>query len=511
MVTEMRRLIGSLVVLGVLAAVALPSGRFASADGGVTLAILGVDDSKFPTVTAFVLAEVNGRPVTEVAPGEIKAEDLGVQAQVLSVRRANVGETPLALVLVLDTSGSMGPPYSDGLARAKEAAVAMVNGLQAADRVALISFAEDVAVRVPFTQDRAAVINAIQALQPGGNTALYQAVAEAARLAGEAGLPRRAVVFLTDGRDFGGRSQVGRADSLNLAATSAPQFLVIGLGQDIDREYLAELAARTQGRYVEAPSPADLAGAFGALAEVLRSHLEVTYRVENQLDKTDRTVKITLTKDGASGTAERAYKNSHPVVVMPPAPPPAPAPAPEPRVVEPQPLLTPLEQAVLGVGVLALLALGAVVAVRRLRREPEPEPFPVADDPLDLPPPVYTPPEVPDAIEVVLSAGSGALSGPVRFAVGVEPQTIGWAEGCQIRLPEAPGFAPEHARVWLQEARLILHHLAPGSTTLVNGEPVIWASVGEGDEFKVGPYVFTCQGMVRSGSLASGTRSGLDD
>ena len=506
----MRRLIRSLVVLAALGAAALPAGRFALADGGVTLAILGVDDSKFPTVTAFVLAEARGRPVSEVAPGDIRVEDLGVQAQVLSVRRATAGETPLARVLVLDTSGSMGPPYSDGLQRAKEAASALVNGLQAADRVALISFADDVAVRVPFTQDRGAVINAIQGLQAGGNTALYQAVAEAARLSAEAGLPRRAVVFLTDGRDFGGRSQVGRDDSLNLAAASAPQFLVIGLGQDIDREYLAELAARTQGRYVEAPGPADLAGAFGALAEVLRSHLEVTYRVENQLDRPDRSVKITLTKEGATGTAERAYKNSHPVVVMPPAPPPAPAPAPEPKVVEPQPLLTPLEQAVLGAGLLGLLALGAVVAVRRLRREPEPEPFPVSDEPLDLPPPVYTPPAAPDVMEVVLNGGPGQLR-DVRFAVGEEPQTIGWAEGCQIRLPEAPGFAPEHARVWLQEARLILHHLAPGTTTLVNGEPVVWASVGEGDEFKVGPYVFTCQGMVRSGGLASGTRSGLDD
>mgnify|MGYP000311040804 CR=1 FL=1 len=507
----MKGLIRSLAVIVGLAAVAaaLPSGGFVAADGGITLSILGVDDSKFPDVTAIVMADLRGRPIADLRPEDVRVEDLGVPAQVLSVRRAGT-ETPLALVLVLDTSGSMGPQYGDSLRQAQEAAVALVNGLRAGDRVALISFANDVVVQVPFTQDRAAVVNAIRGLQAYGNTALYQAVAEAARLAGEAGIPRRAVVLLTDGEDFGGRSQVGRDESLNLAAASAPQFLVIGLGQEIDRQYLAELAARTQGRYVEAPGPADLAGAFGAMAELLRSHLEVTYRVGNQLDRTDRNVKITLTRDGATGTAERAYTNSRPVVVAPPAPPPAPVPAPEPRVAEPQPLLTPLEQALLGVGVLGLVAAGAVLVVRRLRREPEPELMPLPDDPIDLPPPVYTPPEVPDVIEVVLSGGPPQLL-EARFAIGPEPQTIGWAEDCQIRLPEAPGFAPEHARVWLQEARLILHHLAPGTTTLVNGEPVVWASVGEGDEFKVGPYVFTCRGMVRSGGLASGTRSGLND
>lgn len=505
----MRWLVRSLAVivgLAALAAALLPGG-FASADGGVTLSILGVDDSKFPTVTAVVMADLRGRPIAELRPEDVRVEELGVPAQVLSVRRAGT-ETPLALVLVLDTSGSMGPQYGDGLRQAQEAAVALVSGLQPGDRVALISFANDVAVQVPFTQDRGAVINAIRGLQAYGNTALYQAVAEAARLAGEAGVPRRAVVFLTDGRDFGGRSQVGRDESLNLAAASAPQFLVIGLGQDIDREYLTELAARTQGRYVEAPGPADLAGAFGAMAEVLRSHLEVTYRVANQLDRADRSVKITLTKDGATGTAERAYTNSRPVVA-PPAPPPAPAPAPEPRVAEPQPLLTPLEQALLAAGVLGLVAAGAAMVARRLRKEPEPELMPLPDDPLDLPPPVYTPPDVPDVIEIVLSGGPGQLP-QARFAVGPEPQTIGWGQECQIRLPEAPGFAPEHARVWLQEARLILHHLAPGTTTLVNGEPVVWASVGEGDEFKVGPYVFTCRGIVRSGGLASGSRAELD-
>lgn len=323
----MRKFAQALLYLGLLMAVGIGPG-LALADGELKVSIMAVDYSKFPDVTAIVMADLHGRPIADLRPEDIRVEDLGVPAQVLSVRRAGT-ETPLALVLVIDTSGSMGQEYGGGLAQAQEAAITLLGSLQPGDRVALISFANDVVVQVPFTQDRGAVINAIRGLQAYGNTALYQAVAEAAWLAGEASLFRRAVIFLTDGQDFGGRSQVGQDESLNLAAALAPQFLVIGVGRDIDREYLQELAARTQGRYVEAAGPAEIVGAFRALSGLLRSHLEVTYRVQNDLGLTNRQVKVTLSREGAVGTAERAYTNRNPVVLSPS--PPTPAAQPRPR------------------------------------------------------------------------------------------------------------------------------------------------------------------------------------
>ncbi|MER3448659.1 MAG: hypothetical protein C4315_02445 [Chloroflexota bacterium] len=488
----MRKFAQALLYLGLLMAVGIGPG-LALADGELKVSIVAVDDSKFPDVTAIVMADLHGRPIADLRPEDIRVEDLGVPAQVLSVRRAGT-ETPLALVLVIDTSGSMGQEYGGGLAQAQEAAITLLGSLQPGDRVALISFANDVVVQVPFTQDRGAVINAIRGLQAYGNTALYQAVAEAARLAGEAGLFRRAVIFLTDGQDFGGRSQVGRDESLNLAAALAPQFLVIGVGRDIDREYLQELAARTQGRYVEAAGPAEIVGAFRALSGLLRSHLEVTYRVQNDLGLTNRQVKVTLSREGAVGTAERAYTNRNPVVLSPSPLPQQPNPAPEPRVLEPEPLLRPLELALLGAVILGLVGAAGVSVVRHFRSRPTPLPD-LPFEPLDLPPPTHTSPGSPDRVLVSLAGGPPGTPEKV-FSVGAEPQTIGWAESCQIRLPQAPGVAAEHVRVWLQDARLILHHLSPETTTLVNGEPVVWASVGQGDEFKVGPYIFTCLAMV---------------
>ena len=76
----------------------------------------------------------------------------------------------------------------------------------------------------------------------------------------------------------------------------------------------------------------------------------------------------------------------------------------------------------------------------------------------------------------------------LSFQVGGQPVTIGWGENCAIRLPAAPGFAAEHARLWWRDGQRMLHHLAPGQETIVAGKQIIWTSLQDGDEASIGPY-----------------------
>ncbi len=75
------------------------------------------------------------------------------------------------------------------------------------------------------------------------------------------------------------------------------------------------------------------------------------------------------------------------------------------------------------------------------------------------------------------------------FQVGGQPVTIGSGESCGIRLPAAPGFAAEHARLWWRDGQRMLHHLAPDQTTIVAGREIIWTSLQDGDEASIGPYL----------------------
>src|SRR5438105_4941187 len=71
-------------------------------------------------------------------------------------------------------------------------------------------------------------------------------------------LPRRAVVLLTDGADFGGVSSVDSAGSLSQAGASGIPFFTVGLGSAIDQPYLQQLADTTRGQLSVAPAPESL-------------------------------------------------------------------------------------------------------------------------------------------------------------------------------------------------------------------------------------------------------------
>jgi len=84
---------------------------------------------------------------------------------------------------------------------------------------------------------------------------------------------------------------------------------------------------------------------------------------------------------------------------------------------------------------------------------------------------------------------SDAFAGKI-FRLSKGPAVIGSAPNCEIRVPEAAGVSAEHARIWFRDSRPMLHHLASGCVTNINGESVTFASLSDGDGIAIGPYVF---------------------
>ena len=83
---------------------------------------------------------------------------------------------------------------------------------------------------------------------------------------------------------------------------------------------------------------------------------------------------------------------------------------------------------------------------------------------------------------------SGQFQGP-SFQVGEQPLIIGSGDACDILLPDAEGVAEEHLRVWRRDGRLMLHQLASGEETIVAGNAINWASLGDGEEAWFGPFL----------------------
>jgi LPXTG-motif cell wall-anchored protein len=353
------------------------------------------------------------------------------------------------------------------LRQARNAATSIVSRLGPVDRAAIVVFSDEVRVEESLAQDRIALREAVARIQEEDRgTALYDAVTESARLVGASGEARRAVLFLSDGREAGGASTSSRTQSLEAAAASGALFYVVGLGNDVDDAYLQELAARTQGRYVRAPAAADVPNIFASLEDLLRSHFVVTLRSGAAATLQERSLQLRFTQGDARGTTEYRYQSHRPAPAEP----------------------TGAPFSLWAAAPVALLLSGGFLLARR-RRKHAADAAPMGATDAHIPTRAQT--RVGHSPAAVVVTRGSADSGEA-FAVGDVPLRVGSGADCPIRLPDEPAIAPEHARIWLRGDRLMVHHVAAGYDTVQGGERVVWASLRDGEEIGIGPFRLRC-------------------
>ncbi len=297
------------VLLGAL--VLALSALAALATEPATVNVASLDDSQFPDVTVVVDAlDVNGRPIPGLTRDNFQATVGDQPAPISDLQAAVDANVSLAVVFVVDVSGSMqGAP----LEQARMAAKDFVGGLSAQDEVAVLTFSDSVALAQDFTSDKGAVNLALDRLQAEGNTALYQAASDAAFKAAASPLSRKVIILLSDGVDYGDKSAVSRDDSIAQARYIGVPVYTIGLGSDIDRDYLLALSQSTRAQSLETPTAEGLSQLYADIGTLLRSQ----YIVRLTSPVTDRSASLSLsisvTVDGATAAATATLPAKAPV------------------------------------------------------------------------------------------------------------------------------------------------------------------------------------------------------
>lgn len=485
-------------------AVAVLSPAPALADDEIDVRIANVDDSSFPRMDVVFTADVGGVPIADLAAGEVTAAVSGQPASVLAINPATDASIPLAMVVAFDLSGSM---VGEPLARSREAATSLIGGLAPTDEIAIVTFADEVLVQQPLTTDKAAALATLAGFEAVGNTTLHDATARAADVAGETGLFRRVVVLLSDGEDFGALSALSREQSLLAAEEARVPFYVIGLGTEIDRVFLEEVAARTGGRFFEAPQPADLPAISESLEALLRSQYVATIEAPAASGAGTPEVALRIDRPEGNGTATATYRSQRPaqeptaVPASPTAAVATEAPSPTPAATATAvPAASTESDSEGGGSLLPLIAVAAVVVLggavgavlfARRRRSAVPAPPPDDSEPTGTNIPLPGPMAYRNGSAAVPRPRYLEVTGPDGSFVAVLghlPATIGTSEECTVTLEPLPGVASEHLRVWWRDGKHMLHHVGKGAATVVNGEPVEWASLRPGDTIGIGPY-----------------------
>ncbi|MEO7794781.1 MAG: VWA domain-containing protein [Thermoanaerobaculia bacterium] len=180
-----------------------------------------------------------------------------------------VKDLPLAVGLVLDTSGSM----EESIGEAKRAASDFLTGVvRPTDRCFAVGFADRPRLLMSLTPDVQAVQIAFRDLPAAGNTALHDAmVFSLYQLRGIRG--RKALVLLSDGDDTS--SLVSYDDALEFARRSGVAIYTIGLDVGASklsiRGKLERLAAETGGRSYFVSKAFELGGVYAQISRELRS------------------------------------------------------------------------------------------------------------------------------------------------------------------------------------------------------------------------------------------------
>lgn len=255
-----------------------------AADEPVRLAI-GQGVATPPRLTVYVdLVDESGLPPSSVASSRVTATVGASRSEVIQVTPFAATGEGVAYIFVVDVSRSVS---AADMARVRAALSRWAAASGPRDRLALITFGDDVTTRVDFTSDRAAFTAAAAALRASDRTTrLHGALARAIELGrrGDADLPaRRVAIVLGDGKDEGsGLTQddvaaLVRQDRLPIYAIGCSRL--IGSSRAAGFDALRRLAANSGGLFEDA-SEKPLDGIYAAMQRAISRVFAIALKCE---------------------------------------------------------------------------------------------------------------------------------------------------------------------------------------------------------------------------------------
>ena len=217
--------------------------------------------------------------------------------------------TPFTVVVMMDYSASM----TANLELLEAAAEQFLLRMLPEDKGQVGAFSDKIQFSGTFTSDRDDLIGAIDDLQFGNPTRLWDAVdASMAELKDVEG--RKVVLVFTDGDDTA--SRIGMGDVLERAREQEVMVYAIGLqseffnGQRVVRSRpdrsLRRLAEETGGGYFELQKTAELAPTFTRVAQELHSQYTLGFS-PGTLDGREHKLEVRMKQTGMSARARRSY------------------------------------------------------------------------------------------------------------------------------------------------------------------------------------------------------------
>lgn len=281
----------------------------AAAAASPLVRISRVEAQGFPTVRCFVsVTDEAGESLAGLTADGFTVSEDAQDVGAIHLSSVLPGEERIAVILVLDRSGSMrGTPIS----AAKKAAADFARRLSEKDSLGIVSFASKVDPSSDLTTDRGAVFRYLEGVQPRGETAVYDAVRGAIAQLSQHTADRKAIVALTDGHD--NASSATAAQCATAARRDSIAIYCVGLGRSLNADALRLMAQESGGQCFLTSSPESLTDIYRKIARQIQSQYVLTYDSPRPTGEgTWHTVEVSVHDKVGTASDRHQYLVPHP-------------------------------------------------------------------------------------------------------------------------------------------------------------------------------------------------------
>jgi len=259
----------------------------------------------------FTVTDKHGHYVKDLKKDDFKIVDDNKPAVDVSSFRAET-DLPLEVGLLIDASNSI----RDRFKFEQEAAIEFLNQTirRKYDLAFVVGFDVTPETTQDFTDNTEALALGVRALRPGGGTAMYDALYGTCRdklmKTQHPGPARKAIILLTDGDD--NQSHVTREEAIEMAQRAEVVIYTIstnltGSNGKYDK-ILERIADATGGRAYVPFQLTEVANAFSAIQEELRSQYALSYKPADFIaDGHYRSIEILAKSKGLHVRSRRGY------------------------------------------------------------------------------------------------------------------------------------------------------------------------------------------------------------
>lgn len=230
------------------------------------------------------------------------------------IRYFSAEDAPLSIAVLFDVSKSM----TDKLDTQRAALVEFFNNANPQDEYFAIAFSDRPRALVDSTQSIDVLQTKLLSVQPGGPTAMLDAISLAEAKLRHARYQRKAIVIFSDGGDNAShytlreiKALVEESDAQVYAVGLFDTFFVGTLEEKLGKRWLSDITDRSGGRTLTVDNQSKVPQAAATISREMRTQYVLGYRPENMKASGWRKIRVTVTEPVTRRPLHANYKKGY--------------------------------------------------------------------------------------------------------------------------------------------------------------------------------------------------------